>query len=213
MPEDLSLLTLPEVKLLLDQGGAGVPTRASSSATTPLDDARLSAYIEAARLSIEELTGPLRPRELTEVHDGDGDVVMLERPPVLSLVTVLEHRGSGGTDTLAVSIPGVRVDGVQLDPVTGEVRRVGHGGWAKDFYPGHRNIEITYRAGREDPAAIELAKVAAGDLIAHWWTRRRAGSPTNLQPGQPAISSGVGYAVPNFVVQILRPLLRAPSLF
>jgi hypothetical protein len=207
------LVTLTEVKEhLLSLGGAGVPQRIGAAPASQADDRALQALIDAATPVIEYYTGPLTPRPVTETHDGDGDYLMLRRYPVVSVLSVTEWRSSS-PHVLEHSTTSNRIDGYQLDPDIGEVRRVGAGGWPRCWWPGQRNVEIVYTAGQT--TIPPNAKHAARELVAHWWRQRRGGTAGGLTPaGEGAFTAGggMGYGVPNRVLDILGPTRRAPEL-
>lgn len=176
--------------------------KAQLNLTSNTDDDELQVYVDAVTPVIEEYIGPVEPREVTERLDAEGGrrVLVLRTTPVLSLTSV-EPLLTGG-----VSYP---VDGLDLNPDTGEVRR-------KDGGVFRGLLLFTVQAGREGdvPTTVNLA---ARMLVQHLWRTQRPSRSGGLPGGgedysvtQPVV--GFGYAVPNRVLELLAPYRLPPGV-
>lgn len=154
-------LTLSEVKSWLRFPN---PTAESS------DDALLQRIVDACCSKIQQrLNRPVGSQECWERHDGwSGEYIFLKQSPVLELVSCIEWQSSGGPITLVESTPQNPVDGIQINYATGRIMRTFAGySWPRPFFPGSRNIEITYRAGLNPvPPDVWMATV---EWVADWW--------------------------------------------
>lgn len=187
----MALLTLAEAKAQLN-------------ISTSTDDEELQTYVDAVTAVVEEYIGPVEPREVTERHDTEGGrrAVVLRTTPVLSLTSV-EPLLTGG-----ISYP---VDGLDLDPDTGEVRRV-DGGWFRGL------LLFTLQAGRAGvPPVPPTINLAARMLVQHLWRTQHPSRSGGLPGGgedfsvtQPIV--GFGYAVPNRVLELLAPYRLPPGV-
>ncbi|AVV46521.1 hypothetical protein C6376_39300 [Streptomyces sp. P3] len=118
----------------------------------------------------------MEPREVAERHDAESGrrILVLRTTPVLSLTSV-EPLLDGD-----VAYP---VDGLVLDPDTGEVRRRDRG-WFRGL------LLLTVQAGRaQTPTTVNLA---ARMLVQHLWRTQRpprsgglAGGGEDYSVGQP----------------------------
>jgi hypothetical protein len=140
----------------------------------------LQRFIDAACVRAQKMADrPLCPTQLMERHDGwSGEYLMLRYSPVLELVLCREWQSSGGFVTLPESTPeNNNFDGVQIDYATGRLMRVFAGySWPRPFFPGSRNIEVTYKAGY-NPVDPDIW-FATADLVAYWWRNTQQGSRT-----------------------------------
>lgn len=156
---------------------------------------------------------PFAPGWFQERADGwSGEYIQLNYSPFLELVKCTEWQSVGGPIALAESTPSNPIEGVQIDYGTSKIMRVFSGySWPKPFFPGSRNIEITYRAGF-NPVPDDVWE-ATCDLVAYKWRMTQessrwfssggaddyGGQQTNpLYPGVPNRISEVfeGYRLP-----------------
>lgn len=146
-------------------------------------DTVLQSFIDAATGWVEGRVGPVTNTGYVERHDGWGGVqIMLKHSPVLSVNYVKEYRSTGGLLVLAESTPANTLDGYQIEYPTGLITRVFQGGWPRTFFPGSRNIEVSYIVGYEPiPAEIQLA---TKELVTHWFR--------NTQQAPPPGGAGLG---------------------
>lgn len=168
------------------------------------DDVELSAFIEAATEKIQEITGPVLSRTVTEYRDGGSTSMILRQRPVQSVTSVTElWANSSYTLTQTDFGAGASNFDFTFDPVEHEItRRVNN--LVEVFPDGVDNVKIVYVAGYSTvPAAIRLATLA---LIQHWWSTsqlNRGGGRPSLGGADFSPAMGGGYAIPNFVREML----------
>lgn len=162
------------------------------------------------------LGGPVAATSFTRRFDGwsdwSGAYIMLPYQPVLEVVQVIEFRGTLGAFVLPESVPTAQTDGWQLVPSTGRLNRVFPGNVQKPWFPGSRNIEISWVAGYQPvPPDIQVATL---EMVAHWFRntqqqpalRAAAGGPRGeYDPVDPA---GMFAGVPDRIVDLLEPYMR-----
>lgn len=174
-------------------------------------DAELVGFVEAATPIIEDITGPVLPRTITEMHDGGGVTIMLRNAPVLSITSIVEFSGPI-TFTLAVVADAAHgtTYSVTWDNDGLIVRRTV--GTTSVFPNGPDAVLVTYVAGCSQ--VPPNARLAALELIRHNYQQTQLG-------GRPAFGGGdamedtftpSGYAVPHRVVELLGPNRRTPSV-
>lgn len=167
------------------------------------------------------LDRPIAPTRFQERFDGwtgrDGGVLFLPYYPVLKIEKFQEFWGLSGPHNLveqtpehqwgAGNQPGTAVDTYQVSRRTGEIRRTFPGLVQRPFFPGSRNIEITWWAGFNPiPQQIKLATL---ELASHWY-RSTIEQPTiagssmygDINPETP--SQGQWPGVPQFVYLMLQ---------
>jgi hypothetical protein len=192
-------------------------------------DVELAAVITAASQKIADLCGDIIATTYTnELYDGRRNryALRLRHTPLLSgsTVTVTEYQQSTTGVSLSAettaALSGNRflvVDdgrhGVKL------VRR--SGGVDYPWWPGRRNIAVTYQSGRVAAGTNSTNLVSAKFkeacvvMVNHIWNNIGAQSAANRSA---AFAEGVQpfgaapYAVPNFVKQILAREIRPPYL-
>lgn len=145
----------------------------------------LSLYVAAATEVIEDITGAVLIRTVTQTADGGRTGVALwERPSSIVSVTV---DGATVTDF----IPNLNAGIVYADR---------HG---SRFADGIQNIVITYKVGSERvPPSIQLA---AKELVRHLWQigQQAAGLATGYAPNpQQMGQTRSGFAVPRRVIEL-----------
>ncbi len=131
---------------------------------------RLQRYIDSACTFAQNRSNrPLGPAEFKERHDGwSGEYIQLHYSPFLQLVLCREWQSSGGFVELPESTPENPVEGVQIDYGTSRLMRTFTGySWPRPFFPGSRNIEVTYLAGF-NPVPPDIWE-ATQELIAWKW--------------------------------------------
>lgn len=152
-------------------------------------DTEIAYYVQAATAPVEDVVGPVLPREVTEIQPG-GRVLVLNRPPVLSL-TSLTPVLTGGT--------GYAVTDLDVDGETGIVRRLDGGGFAGP-------LRVVYRAGRDEvPPHVGLA---ARIIVGHMWETQRGhggarpgfGSDEDMIP-----TPSMGFIIPRRAMELLTP--------
>lgn len=150
---------------------------------------------------------PLGPTRFQERHDGwSGEYIMLRRSPFLQLIQCREWHSTGGFTDLTESTPENPVEGIQIDYATSRIMRAFAGySWPRPFFPGSRNIEVTYLAGFNPiPPDIWLATM---ELIAWWWRNTQEASREQLRGGGSgeyggAATDGLWPGVPNRIAEV-----------
>ena len=166
------------------------------------------------------LDKPIGPTTFFERYDGwagwSGSIILLPYYPVLQVNSIVEYWGLNGAHILAEQTPSEQfgvgftaanpAPGVyQLNPRIGEIRRTFPGNVQRSFFPGSRNIEITWTAGYSKiPAQIKLACL---ELATHWYQETQEQPTIAGMYGNDPDTSGNKYwpAVPERVMTMLQP--------
>lgn len=199
----LDFLSLPDLK-----------DRLNIKPTNTGKDVFLRECLRAATGVIENITGPILPRTVTEHFDGGQLAVVLTAERVSAVTAVSESTGPVSR-VLTEQPLGASVDayGYTWDRVTNVLLRRGAGGTATRFPAGYGNITVTYRAGTATiPADVARATAV---LIGHWYQKDtvayRSPAPYGAGQGDDTVMVG-NYEVPNAVLELLEPLRRIPSI-
>lgn len=161
------------------------------AASDTANDSDLERYVEAATPVIENITGPLVARTETFKFDGGFRAVVL--PVRFATVTSVVESGVTVTDYVAEPDAGLIAAGTTTSP--------------REFESGHQNIVVTVTTGAATvPANVKLA---ARELVRHWWQQGRQGNRPGFGNDMPA-DGGVpmGFAVPKRVLELLEPSPR-----
>lgn len=189
-------LDLDEVVAWLQFTGAGVPDVGTA------ESGLLQRIIDSACSRAQTIANrPLCPTTYFERHDGwSGEYIQLNYSPFVKLVQCQEWQSTGGWVQLPESTPENPVEGIQINYLSSRIMRTFAGySWPRPFFPGSRNIEVTYIAGFNPvPPDIWTATI---DLVAYWWRNTQqaargfkgsgsaayggAQSPDGLWPGIP----------------------------
>lgn len=169
---------------------------------TATNDEELRGFVEAATDMVEDIVGPVIVRTVTETHSRPGRVLVLQQPPVISLVSVSSvFTGGWGYD----------IGTVDVDPQTGILRRLdGLSVGNSRSYP----LRVIYRAGRPVvPASITLATKV---IIDHLWETQR-GHTQGIRPspgtGRSSKKTSIVSSIPPRAQELLRPYRRPPVIF
>ncbi|MDA8439839.1 MAG: hypothetical protein M0Z51_13400 [Propionibacterium sp.] len=190
MADPVDIITLQDAKTFLN-----IDTTAS--------DAELAEFITAASQmwSSRGLPGN-SVGTLDEWYDGGAPEISLRHAPVVSVTSVVETIGTIAY-TLAQADPGASSSAwtYSVDPTTGLlVRRAA--GIAVAFYPGVRNVHVTYTAGYATvPADIQHAIKL---LVKHLWTTQRGGGRRPGAGGGDDTTNMTAYSWPWRVDEIAR---------
>lgn len=170
----------------------------------PYDTSRdvvLQGMIDSACWWAQDKLGqPIAPTEFFRRFSGysgwGGSQIVLPYKPVLAVPTVVEYWGASGAHTLTLQTPASQggSDMYQLDAIEGILTRSYLGLLQRPWFPGLRNVEVTWTAGYNPvPPPWQDATKA---LVKFWWTNRQevARSIRNPQVGQYDQSQG-RYAV------------------
>jgi hypothetical protein len=163
-------------------------------ATRVVDDAELLGYLTAATLVVERLVGPVLVETRTATVSG-------------------RHRQSIPLDGIT-SVVEVTEDGTIL-PATaydfdeyGDLWRGGSPGAGRWSGIGLRNVVVEYTVG--NAVVPENVRLAAAHLVRHWWQQ----SQQSYYVGGAVDEIGTfvaGYAVPAYVVDLLKPSMPMPG--
>jgi hypothetical protein len=140
------------------------------TALSQSEQTKLQRYIDSACTTAQSRAArPLCPTQFQERHDGwSGEYIQLRYSPFLELIRCAEWQSSGGTVLLPESTPENPIEGIQIDYATAQIMRTFAGySWPRPFFPGSRNIEVTYVAGF-NPLPPDIWE-ATQELIAWKW--------------------------------------------
>lgn len=182
-------------------------------------DANLGLIVDMACQWVQNYLGkPIGPTSFTRRFDGwsgfQGAYLELPYYPVLEVTSVIEYWGVSGPHTLNESTPINQIDGWQCEYAVGRLIRVFPGNVVKPWFPGSRNVEVSWVAGYNPiPADIKLATL---ELATHWFrnTQEQSGVRTGIgipASGEfdPAETSGgtMWTGVPYRIIDLLEPYL------
>jgi hypothetical protein len=176
-------------------------------------DEKLRRWLRAANGVIENITGPIRPYPQTDYFDGGTESVVLMARWVSSITSVKENWA--GTDYALTEQPvGASTSGYgyTFDRDTNTLVRRLTGGAPTMFYPGVRNVAVSYIGGLSTiPEDIQLA---TAELIRHWYAKSQPvrSGPFGAAQGD-EMSMGLNYMVPNAVQELLAEWRRPPGIF
>lgn len=178
-------------------------------------DARLIEMIDAAAPIVENLTGPVLQRQVTESYDGGMWFITLRSRPVLEVQSVMEYRGPIGFDLTQVANPALGTIYSYMFQPPGRIVRRTVGGGQTAFPPGADTVYITYTAGLlRVPAHIREGTL---ELIRENFqqTEQRTGRTTSagMDDQAPGVINPLsGYYVSPRVRELLSPGRRHPSV-
>lgn len=204
VPAVVDLISLPDIKDELN-----------IRATDTSKDAKLRRWLRAADRVIENVTGPIRPYPQTDFFDGGTQAIVLMARWV-SAVTSVKENWSGTDYTLTEQPVGASTDsyGYTWDRDSNTLVRRLTGGQPTVFFPGVRNVVVSYTGGLTTiPEDIQLA---AAELIKHWY---RKSQPMRQGPFGTAAGDDTGmdmvggYMIPNAVLEMLAEWRRPPGIF
>jgi hypothetical protein len=132
----------------------------------------------------DQLGQPVAPTRFFRRFNGysgwGGSIIELPYYPVLAdppwSITVVEYWGASGPHTLTQQTPESQgnSDMFTLDPLKGHIIRSYLGLLARPTFPGLKNIEVTWTAGR-NPIPPPL-KLAAREYVKYWWDNTQQAS-------------------------------------
>jgi hypothetical protein len=224
-PSD-GIVTLDEAKAYIGQTSAN-----------PTIDAKIRRTLGAVSDVVENIVGPVRPKDFVEWHEGGSARILLERRPVLEITDVVEYQG-----TVSQALTNQSPDAAgALDAFgyfayldEGIVERTAYGvptwfsalpwwsstspGWlvastARLGY-GNGRVKVTYTAGRRTIAdhivegTLELLRVNYQETQQGGRPRYRNSGGMDDEPG----TFVMGYYVPNRVRELLGPSWQSRGL-
>ena len=178
-------------------------------------DNRLIEMIDAAAPVVENLTGPVLQRQVSESYDGGMWFLTLRFRPVLEVQSVMEYRGPIGYDLTQVANPALGTIYSYMFQAPGRIVRRTVGGGQTSFPPGADTVYVTYTAGLlKVPAHIREGTL---ELIRENFqqTEQRTGRTTSagMDDQTPGVINPLsGYYVSPRVREILSPGRRHPSV-
>lgn len=161
-------------------------------------DEEIQDAIDEATEIIEDLTGPIIEREVTETHRNvSGQTVLLREVPVLEVTSAV-------VSSLGVTSTSYVTGDLTVDPVTGELWVTSGVWWSSD-------VTVTYTAGRDEvPACVRRAMK---DQVKHLWETQRGTASFRPSFGEDElVPTPGGFLVPNRVAEAVRPVARAPRV-
>ena len=178
-------------------------------------DSRLIEMIDASTVVVENLTGPVLQRQVTESYDGGMWFITLRSRPVLEVQSVMEYRGPIGYDLTQVTNPALGTIYSYMFQAPGRIVRRTVGGGQTSFPPGADTVLITYTAGMlRVPFWVREGTL---ELIRENFqqTEQRSGRTTSsgMDDQAPGVVNPLsGYYVSPRVREILSPGRRHPSV-
>jgi hypothetical protein len=192
-------------------------------ANNTADDAALQGFINAATDVLRNECGQTIPQEYDEYYDGGDYALNTRNAPILSVINVQEGWGFTNYDLtyvqvnspVATSMFAYSIDDLSI----GLISRRSGGNVNIPFMMGSANIRVTYVAGRSTvPGAIRLAAL---ELIAHWWQGSQMRATQYQSEGYDAtdvdfsrtlggteFNSGIPYRV----LELIRPYRHMPFI-
>ena len=177
---------------------------------TTTDETLVRRYIDAACTEAQSTADrPFAPTQFHRRFNGwsglNGAYIMLPYHPVLQVSSVTEWWGNSGPHVLSEQTPEAQTgqDVYQVDYAHGVVTRTFMGLVQRPWFPGSRNIEITWTAGY-NPVPPDVW-MATCELVG-WWYRntqeaaRVSTFASNEYDAQAA--SGLWPGVPNRIADV-----------
>ena len=149
-------------------------------------DSRLQLLIDGTCQWAQRRIGqPIAPTTFQRRFDGwngwNGAYIELPYYPILEVQQVIEYWGFSGPHYLSEQTPTNQVDGYQVVYELGRLTRAFPGLVQKPWFPGSRNIEVTWVSGYNPvPADIKMATL---EMIAHWWRNTQQSARTKVRAG------------------------------
>lgn len=178
------------------------------------DANKIQRLIEAASNIVEDITGPLTIKTYTEWFDGGRATISPARKPLIQVLGAAEYYGI--SEFILTEQPlGFQTDAFAftVDYITGQITRRTYGGAQAQYAIGSKNVRIIYTAGRN--YIPENVQIACMELVRFWYTHSQTpggrGS-RNVAALEELSPVSIGYAVPNFVIEMLQPHRRAPGI-
>lgn len=181
----------------------------------PVSDDTIASFVESASIAIKNITGPVIPESFTQSFDGGVVQVSPDNKPVIQgSVTLTEYDGTYGFVLTEQPLGTTPTDpyGFTVDYGTGQITRRSINGGTSLFAFGTKNVVLNYKAGRA--YVPEHFRSATKELVRHLWNQTQV-------PGRSKMAGAgddgygwvqTGYAVPNFVTQLLQSDARPPGV-
>jgi hypothetical protein len=165
---------------------------------------------------------PVAPTQIFRRFNGwtgwQGSYIQVPYYPVIGTPTVVEYWGASGPHILTEQTPqqqsntsgGDFGDVFQIDHLKGRITRTFPGLIQRPFFPGERNIEVTWVAGY-NPVPQQI-RAATLELCNYWYRQtqeavRTAGPTGPMEYDEPG-PGNLWPAVPNRVTALLEPFTQ-----
>ena len=177
-------------------------------------DSRLQLLIDGTCQWAQRRIGqPIAPTTFLRRFDGwngwNGAYIELPYYPILEVQQVIEYWGFSGPHYLSEQTPTNQVDGYQVVYELGRLTRAFPGLVQKPWFPGSRNIEVTWVSGYNPvPADIKMATL---EMIAHWWRNTQQSARTVVRGGgddADVVAAGLWQGTPLRITNILDALMQ-----
>lgn len=175
-------------------------------------DEELRLYLAATTEIVEHIVGRIVRRSWTETHNGGGVAIVVRKPPILTVTSLVEYIGQTAW-TLTEQPYGQAADpyGFNVeDAEGGRIIRRSAGSWPIRFTPGIGNVVITYTSGR--PVIPASMQIAARQIVAHLWKSRRLAGPKPASNDDVETQDVLGYAIPTQAVELLADDEQLPGI-
>ena len=163
----------------------------------PADATGWMALIEAISDRVDDLSGPVVQRAVTDVFDGGHSSVILRKPPAATITSVTEVIGTTST-ALTLETASVKPStGYLFDANTSIVYRRASG-YDYPFWPNRQNVTVVYSAGRyaNTAAVSQRFKQATLLTLAHHWQKERGTGNAWSGLDEDVVLLGDGFAIP-----------------
>lgn len=176
------------------------------------DEQTLQLFIDGACHWVQDFLGrPVAPTEYARRFDGwsgrDGTTILLPYYPIIGDLKVTEWRGGSPSAAVYEQTPvttNLHRESFQVDRLSGRLIRTFPGNVQKPWFPGSRNIEVTWTAGYVPiPPTIRLATL---EIFAHWYRNTQEAPRTfrGLKGEYDPALSGAWPAIPQRAVSFLQ---------
>lgn len=173
---------------------------------------QLQMFIDAARVVVEDIVGPVVQTTFDEWHDGGSPYIATRFRPIVSVTSVTIYIGPTAYPLTQVPSPDQGTLWSYMFEPEGRITRRGPGGGTIAFPTGVDAIHVVYVAGRTSvPTNI---KMGALEIIRHnWQMTQQAGRPSFAgAAGEDEIPVAAAFAIPNRVLEWLDAFKRHPSI-
>lgn len=168
--------------------------------------------VSAATSMVEQIVGITAQTTYSESYDGGVPVIYPLHQPLLSVQGVTEYIGTA-VYPLTEQPLGSQRDawGYTVNLMNGTIERRTWGGGPALFMPGEANVVVAYTAGYATiPENIHLAALALIRHLYAYFLPRFKGSRDSWDDGSSPVA--MGYAMPNFVREMLAHDWRGPGI-
>lgn len=183
-------------------------------AQSPVELNKIQRIINASSILIQDITGPMSPQVFTEWFDGGLATVYPSEKPLTKVLSASEYYGI--SEFVLTEQPlGFQTDAFAftVDYLTGQIMRRTYGGAKAWFAIGDKNVRITYQAGRK--YVPENVQIGTLELIRFFYNHTQVPSGRGRGGGvSPEAMENVmiGFAVPNFVIEMVQTHRRGPGI-